>query len=116
LTLGAFERFHFAGHFVTPEQMRAAIERAAPRPVKVQPFPLWILTLLGLIDPIMREAGKMAYLWRNPMELIDIRLDALLGEHLNTPVETAVAATIAPFFKPSGKIGETGELSQPSRV
>jgi nucleoside-diphosphate-sugar epimerase len=34
-TLGAFERFHFAGHFVTPEQMRAAIERAAPVPVKV---------------------------------------------------------------------------------
>jgi nucleoside-diphosphate-sugar epimerase len=115
-TLGAFERFHFAGHFVTPEQMRAAIERAAPVPVKVQPFPLWILPLLGLIDPIMRETGKMAYLWRNPMELADIRLDALLGENFNTPFEAAVAATIARFFKPSGKIGEAEELSQPSRV
>jgi nucleoside-diphosphate-sugar epimerase len=115
-TLGAFERFHFAGHFVTPEQMRAAIERGAPIPVRVEPFPLWIMRLLGLIDPIMRETGRMAYLWRNPMELTDVRLEALLGEHFNTPFEAAVKATIAPFFRSSRENSEVRELSQPSRV
>jgi nucleoside-diphosphate-sugar epimerase len=115
-TLGAFERFHFAGHFVTPEEMGAAIERAAPTPVTVKPFPLWIMKLLGLVDPIMRETGKMAYLWRNPMELRDERLDALLGARFNTPFDTAIEATIAPFFAGGNKIERVGELSQASRV
>ena len=114
-TLGAFERFHFAGHFVTPEAMGAAIERAAPVPVSVKPFPLWLMTLLGLIDPIMRETGKMAYLWRNPMEVADKRLATLLGEGFDTPFDTAIATTIAPFFT-RNKIERVGELPQVSRV
>ena len=115
-TLGAFERFHFAGHFVTPEQMRAAIERAAPVPVTVKPFPLWLMRVLGLIDPIMRETGKMAYLWRNPMELVDDRLEALLGPQFNTPFAAAIATTIVPFFTPRKKIETVGELTQGSNV
>lgn len=115
-TLGAFERFHFAGHFVTPEQMRVAIERAAPVAVTVKPFPLWIMPLIGLFDPIMRETGKMAYLWCNPMELADDRLAGLLGERFDTPFETAVAATITGFFPPVRKMREGLELPGPSRV
>jgi len=115
-SFGPFERFHFAGHFVTPAEMRAAIERAAPTPVTARPFPLWLMPLIGLVDPIMRETGKMAYLWRNPMELTDKRLDALLGEHFDTPFEAAIAVTIAPFFKRGNKIERVGELSQTSHV
>ncbi|MEO6012176.1 MAG: NAD-dependent epimerase/dehydratase family protein [Devosia sp.] len=112
-TLGGFERFHFAGNFVTPEQMGAAIGRAVPQKLKIAPFPLILLRLLGLFDPIMRETGKMAYLWRNPMELRDDRLDALLGKGFATPFETAIAATATPFFaveknKPVG--AERGKL------
>ncbi len=33
--LGAFERFHFAGHFVTAGQLVAAVQKAAPAPLKV---------------------------------------------------------------------------------
>jgi nucleoside-diphosphate-sugar epimerase len=52
----------------------------------------------ALFDPIMREVAKMAYLWRNPMELRDDKLATLLGEGFDTPFETAVAATVRPFF------------------
>jgi nucleoside-diphosphate-sugar epimerase len=97
--LGAFERFHFAGHHVTPEQMGAAIAKAAPIPVKVSRFPLLLIKLIGLVDPVMREVGKMTYIWRNPMELKDSRLDELLGPDFGTPFETAVAATVRPFFE-----------------
>ena len=38
-TLGSFERFHFAGHFVTPEEMAAAIAAAAPRQLTDRAFP-----------------------------------------------------------------------------
>lgn len=115
-TLSPFDRFHFAGHFVAPEQMRAAIERAAPVPAKVRPFPLWLLKVIGLFDPIMRETSKMDYLWRNPMQLADDRLPALLGKGFDTPFESAIATTIAPFFGRPAQISGRPELSAQVRV
>ena len=53
---------------------------------------------MGLFDPTMREIAKMRYLWSNPMELKDERLDALLGRDFGTPFERAVEATVTPFF------------------
>jgi len=97
-SLGAFERFHFAGHFVTHAQLTDAIRAAAPVPLKVKDFPHWIMPLLGLGSPLLRELGKMSYLWRNTMELVDPRLAALLGPQFGTPFEAAIAATIAPYF------------------
>jgi nucleoside-diphosphate-sugar epimerase len=97
--LGAFETFHFAGNYVTPEQMGDAIVAAAPMPLKVSMFPRWTINAIGLVNPLMREIGKMAYLWENPMELKDTRLDAILGPNFNTPFAEAVAETVAPFFE-----------------
>lgn len=96
---GAFERFHFAGNFVTPEQMAEAALAAAPE-LKVSTFPRWTINAIGLFNPMMREIGKMAYLWDNPMELRDARLDAILGPNFATPFGEAVATTVRPFLKP----------------
>lgn len=97
--LGQFETFHFAGTFVTPEQMGEAITAAAPVPLKVSMFPRWTISAIGLVNPLMREIGKMGYLWDHPMELRDPRLEAILGPEFATPLEEAVAATVAPFFE-----------------
>ncbi|HZY67240.1 MAG TPA: NAD-dependent epimerase/dehydratase family protein [Devosia sp.] len=99
-TLGAFEDFHFPGHFATPEEMAAAILRNAPRPLRVGSFPLVLLKLFGLFDPTMREISKMDYQWRHPLELRDPRLEALLGPGFATPFDAAIRATITPFFRP----------------
>lgn len=96
--LGAFENFHFAGNYATPEQMSAAIRAAAPVPLKVAGFPWVILSLLGLTNPVLREVAKMGYLWQKPMELRDERLDTILGADFGTPFVEAVAATVRPFF------------------
>jgi nucleoside-diphosphate-sugar epimerase len=115
-TLGAHETFHFGGHFVTPEQMAAAIVRTAPRPMTVSSFPLILLKLLGLFDPVTREVSKMDYQWRHPMELRDSRLEALLGSTFGTPFDEAIRATIAPFFGSSQQIARPLELTAGSRV
>jgi nucleoside-diphosphate-sugar epimerase len=93
-----FENFHFAGNYVTPEQMRDAIRDAAPAGTKVGLFPRFIIPVIGIVDPIMRDIAKMAYMWENPMELRDPRFDALLGPKFGTPFAEAIAATVAPFF------------------
>ncbi len=101
-TLGEFERFHFAGYHVTPEQMGAAIQTAAQVPLKIGRMPFIFLRAYGLIDPIVREVAKMRYIWKNPLKLTDPRLDALLGPDFGTPFERAVAATVQPFFRQAG--------------
>ena len=97
-SLKAFDRFHFAGNFVTGEEMGAAIAKAAPGPVKVSPFAMWMLQLFGMIDPVVREVAKMRYIWTNPMELRDERLADILGEGFNTPFDEAVALSAAPYL------------------
>jgi hypothetical protein len=84
--------------------------------VTVSSFPLILLKVFGLFDPIMREISKMDYQWRHPMELRDARLDSLLGKDFPTPFEAAVAATIAPFFGASKEIARPLELSAQSHV
>ncbi|WP_375599205.1 NAD-dependent epimerase/dehydratase family protein [Devosia sp. Naph2] len=91
----AFENFHFAGHWVSHGQIMAAVQNALPKPVTVTPMPWWLLRAVGLINPVMRDIYRMRYLWLNEMELVDPRLDALLGPAFTTPFEAAVAETVA---------------------
>jgi nucleoside-diphosphate-sugar epimerase len=97
-SLKGFDRFHFAGHYVTLAEMQAALEAASPVPIKVRPFLMPLLVVGGWFDPILRETAKMRYIWKNPMELKDERLDELLGSGFATPFEVAVKATARPFF------------------
>lgn len=96
--LGSFETFHFAGHYVTHGALVEAILKAAPTPLKVAPLPWIVLQAMGLANGVMREVVKMRYLWNNPMELVDPRLEAMLGPDFGTPFELAVAETVKPFL------------------
>lgn len=96
--LADFEVFHFAGNFVTPEQMADAVASAAPVPLRQKRFPWALLTALGLINPVLRAVASMGYLWQHPMELTDPRLDAILGPDFSTPFAAAVASAVAPHF------------------
>jgi nucleoside-diphosphate-sugar epimerase len=96
---GAFENFHFAGHYVTHGALMDAIVKAAPVPLKVTPLPWIFMQAMGLANGVIREVLKMRYLWNNSMELVDPRLDAILGPDFGTPLEDAVAATVRPFLE-----------------
>lgn len=96
---GAFENFHFAGHYVTHGALMEAIIKAAPNPLKVSALPWIFLQAMGLANGIIREVVKMRYLWNNPMELVDPRLDAILGPDFGTPFGIAVAETVKPFLE-----------------
>lgn len=94
--LGAFDTFHFAGHYQTHGALMEAIQQASPRPLKVAALPWIFLHAMGLTNGVIREVVKMRYLWNNGMELVDPRLDALLGPDFGTPFDVAVAATVQP--------------------
>ena len=98
-TFGPFETFHFAGHYVTHGALMAAIQSAWPTPLQVTPMPWVLLQAMGLVNGFVREIVKMRYLWNNPMELVDPRLDALLGPDFATPFPQAIAQVMAPLAK-----------------
>lgn len=93
-TLAGFENFHFAGYWVSHGQMMAAIQSGLGQQLRVAPLAWWMLRAVGLVDPVMRDIHRMRYLWNNEMELVDPRLDAMLGAGFTTPFEAAVAATV----------------------
>ena len=95
---GAYERFHFAGNFVTSGELADAIQRISPAHLKVGAFPWELLRVIGLFNPLMREIRKMRYLWDNPMRLADDRLEAILGPDFGTPYNEALATAVRPLL------------------
>ena len=93
--LGLFERFHFAGHTVTGEDMLAAAEQATGRRLKRVNVNWTMLKLVGLFMPVVREVVKMSYLWRTAHSLDGARLEAVAGPLPSTPPASALAHAIA---------------------
>ncbi|PHP66054.1 oxidoreductase [Zhengella mangrovi] len=94
-TLGRFERFHFAGHTLTGEEMQAAAEAASGRKLKRANVNWMVLKLAGLFMPVVREVIKMSYLWRTAHSLDGSHLEATVGPLPTTPPAKALAEAIA---------------------
>lgn len=93
-SLAQFENFHFAGHFVTNRDMVSAIQQTSATQLQVRPFPWLLFQALGLANGVLRDLVRMRYLWQHEMELVDPRLEAVLGRDFDTPFEEAVRASV----------------------
>lgn len=93
--LPPFARLHFAGHTATGEAFHAAMEAAIGRPLTRGSVPWPLLRLVGLFNPVVREVAKMRYLWNVPHSLDNGRLEALIGAEPHTPLEKALADSVA---------------------
>jgi nucleoside-diphosphate-sugar epimerase len=92
--LSRFERFHFGGHNITGTELHAALERATGRALKLGGFPWAIVRLGGLVYPMWREIGEMAYLWRRPHRMIGAKLETVTGPLPGTPLDIAVRESL----------------------
>ena len=94
--LGAFELFHFGGHWdADGSAMIGAIRGALGEPaLPVRRFPWFVLNLLAPFKTLFREMREMSYLWRQPLQLDNRRLVAALGTEPHTPLELAVRRTL----------------------
>ncbi len=95
--LGAFETFHFGGHWdADGTEMVAAIRRAAGSPApRGRRFPWGLIAVTSPFVPFFREIWEMRYLWREPARLDNARLVGMLGAEPHTPLDTAVRDTLA---------------------
>jgi nucleoside-diphosphate-sugar epimerase len=88
--LNRFENLNFPSQAMTELQLKSAIEAAIGKKLKLAHLPWWLLRVLGLFQPMMRELVKMSYLRFEPHRLTSTRLARLIGEIPHTPLEQAV--------------------------
>lgn len=95
--LAAFDTFHFRGHYdADGRQMIAALRRASGNPaLKVRKLPWGLLALAAPFVTVVREMREMRYLWQGAYELDNGKLIGFIGSETHTPLDAALAATLA---------------------
>ncbi len=95
--LEPFARFHFGGDWdADGKAMIRAVAKAVGHPdIKVKGVPWPLIGLAGLFQETPRELYKMRYLWRAAIRLDNRKLVRFLGEEPHTPLDSAVATTLA---------------------
>jgi nucleoside-diphosphate-sugar epimerase len=88
--LNRYENLNFPNHAITELQLKAAVEAATGKTLKLAQLPWWMLRVLGIFQPMMRELVKMSYLRFEPHRLVSSRLASLIGEIPYTPLDMAV--------------------------
>jgi nucleoside-diphosphate-sugar epimerase len=94
--LGAFEVFHFRGHYLERNGDLAKTIRAVtgqPKP-PVWPFPWAVVALASPFVETLRELLEMRYLWKRPIGLDNGKLVRFLGEEPTTRLDCALRATL----------------------
>lgn len=93
--LAQFEEFGFEGYTLTGAGVVENISKAVGKPQKVSGVPWFIIKLLGLVQPTMREIHEMRYLWTIPHRLDGTKLARFLPDFKPTPVDVAMRTVLA---------------------
>jgi nucleoside-diphosphate-sugar epimerase len=88
--------WHLAGAGVTSQQeMVDEIARQAGRPIKTRVAGKWMLRVIGLFNPLMREMVEMHYLLTEPLIMDDSALQGLIGPVGKTPYAEGIRQSLA---------------------
>jgi nucleoside-diphosphate-sugar epimerase len=99
--LHGHHRLNFAGHTLTGDEFKAALETLAGHSLRIANLPWWFIRLAAPVMPMWRELLVMRYLWERPHALDDAALRALIGTAPRTPLAQALRATlVAPDQSP----------------
>jgi nucleoside-diphosphate-sugar epimerase len=94
--LGAFEVFHFGGHwFERGVEIAEATRRVAgAQSARIWGFPWFVVYFLAPFFETFREMLEMRYLWKAALKLDNSKLVRFLGEEPHTPLDEALRATL----------------------
>jgi nucleoside-diphosphate-sugar epimerase len=95
--LARFEVFHFRGQWLAHNaEFGAALRRVTRDPhLPVRGFPWIVVRLAAPFNETFRELLEMRYLWRRPIGLDNAKLTRFLGAEPHTPLDRALAASLA---------------------
>jgi hypothetical protein len=93
----AIDCFHMRGQWdADGTALMAAVRRVAGQPaLRIKSVPWMVMRLLAPFWGLMRELVEMRYLWDEPFKLDNAKLVSFLGAEVRTPLDEALAATLA---------------------
>lgn len=94
--MGAFEVFHFGGHWTqNAVDMAEAIRRASGNPkLPIRSLPWPVIYLVSPFVGFLRELLEMRYLWKQPLRLDNRKLVSAIGQEPHTPLDEAVKRSL----------------------
>lgn len=87
-------RWNLGGQSIEARTFAGAVFTAAGLPPKYRSIPRFVLQLIGLGQPFMREVAEMYYLFDSGFVLDDSALQQRLGGWAKTPFPQGLAATV----------------------
>jgi nucleoside-diphosphate-sugar epimerase len=78
----------------TGREFVAVMSDQLGRPLKASATPRWMLRLVGLLRPEVREVADIAYQWEAPFVSSDAAFQAAFGPFETTPLEAAIRETL----------------------
>ncbi len=82
-----------SSHEITGEDFARMACEAAGRPYGLQPAPRWLLRLMGIFVPVLRENDEMMYQFEEDYRFSSAKLEAFSGES-PTPYREGIARTM----------------------
>jgi nucleoside-diphosphate-sugar epimerase len=93
-----YENYNYGGYIhPTLKGFLNQIARLANAPEKIQVYPKWLFSVLGIFMPVMKEVKEMLYLFENSVILDDNKVRKLFPDFKETPLNDAITETLAWF-------------------
>ena len=107
--LAGFEDVPFPGHVFTKNELKAELEKALGRPIRINQFPWWIMRITAPVWELARELLEMRYLWDTPHRLGSARFDSLLPDFQPTGLSKVMQAGLPADVHPDKVMGTGGK-------
>lgn len=89
--LPAWGTFHFRGYRMSLRQLADTLAEVAGQPVRLKDLPWWAFRLMAPFSTLFRGLLEMRYLWHQPVNLDNAKLERYLGHpEPHTPVAQAL--------------------------
>ncbi|MEE9387208.1 MAG: epimerase [Paracoccaceae bacterium] len=109
--LNQFEDVPFAGHTFTTNDLRAELEQALQRKIKLVGFPWLVFKLASPVWELAREVTEMRYLWSVSHQMDGTKLASLLPKFRPTDRATVMRAGLPADINPDQAMpGQTAAL------
>ncbi|NOX87071.1 MAG: NAD-dependent epimerase/dehydratase family protein [Chlorobi bacterium] len=96
--LPAFVNYNFSGYEVSSiKELAKTISKLTGGPAKVSVIPKWLINILALFNPIIKELKENFYQFENNVRLNDDKLKKDLPDFKPTPIEEAIRETVEWF-------------------
>jgi nucleoside-diphosphate-sugar epimerase len=90
---------------ITTRQFAEMVFAAAGQKMRLRVANKFMLNVMGIFKPMMREIAEMNYLWTTPVKLDDTRLRQLLPQLQKTPYEKGIRITVDEMRRVGAPVG-----------